>query len=312
MKKFITLFLVSLLLFTLMASPFGMQASAEEAESDQNWNFVKKVLRDSIDDTTYKELTNNDLYDESLSSYDLTDKPILTVISTIYWDAAAKGVDALIDATKDSGKYYIVLDETPFKIKEYSNENKTIVSMKNDFQPLPIFVKYIKETPTSTEKGGNLKEILCFDGASSDFQGLIIYCIYENSYVVNKYNIYSDNPKTFEGEEFEKYAGEYHEYLITHAYDENGNRLYGGSISFNEYVENPDKYTIDSKQNGEVNYSIIAPTPDILDKALDKEVEASPLKTIILTCVFIPLAVLLVASVTFIIYRRSKRKNITK
>lgn len=190
---------------------------------------LEKNHQDILFDTKY--------YDESLSQYDLSQKNIVVTYNFAYWEFFE---DSLSDIVKyaDAEKTidYWILDSSPYRISKFQSNDKINIRLKATPTTCPTYLNDIIRALSVSSADKSPKNIICFDGSASH-QGIVIYYVYENATEVVVYEDIASEALRLPLDKFQAYAEEYYSYITSDEvnYDEDGNPLYGGNVSFKEF-----------------------------------------------------------------------------
>ena len=189
------------------------------------------------------EIFNNELYQGSMKEENLTDKTLVKLYYVPVWDFAGYEPADIEAKFKELGGMtsYIVLDDEPYiALIEKSKDGKVTIDKKEYSKSKTyvddILTSAVFNTSIATNNTG-FTDVICFD-FDDGIMGTVVYYINGDDTVVMCYNDHYSEGVAYTLTDFQKYGTAYHNYISSYEYnyDENGNPLYGQSLSFNTYV----------------------------------------------------------------------------
>lgn len=244
MKKVLTIVMALL----LSVSPLCLRCYAEPAEDDDEPAtllelLIEKPYADGLITAVDLELLPED--------YSIEGKPVLTVFNTISWRYAAypQLEEGIALACEKAALRYVVWDDTLMLIRKSSVQKQYIVCTYDTvFDTVHTYVKDIASGSVEQYFLGNkhtIENIICFDGANNH-QAIIVYYITDGGTFVRYYEDMTADAIEYTFEEFQPYAAAYYALITSYEYNynEKGQALYGGGVSFSEFMANPEKYQV--------------------------------------------------------------------
>ena len=131
--------------------------------------------------------------------------------------------------------------------------DSTEIGVSASYNQAPRYIKDIqnlKSTETIDEQTHEIKGIYCFDGSSS-YMGTLIYLQTNKGTYVKYYEYPDSEPLLFPENKFIEYGTAYYQYLISYEnnYNEFGESLFGGALTFASFIDDYLNNSKAEKQN---------------------------------------------------------------
>lgn len=225
--------------------------------------FADNEIRDgeSIMDTKIISIINGQLSDEEISALKTTGIPELalneqsgskTSVLRIYNEVFSPNVGEPLETRlaedaneKASFTDYVKLNAAPYVIRMMHDDVKTTASIDKEryASVIPTYISDITALSESfvTDENCAIEGIYCFDGDTSH-QGIAVYLKTDKGVFVRYYETSTSEAILFTEEEFRLKGRAYYDYITSYGYNynENGEALGGGSISFLTFIQNAD------------------------------------------------------------------------
>ncbi|MBE6661531.1 MAG: hypothetical protein E7605_09050 [Ruminococcaceae bacterium] len=251
MRRGILLFL---LVVIVLLFPINVYASNYEEE----WGFkdenIVTVLNSQMDTKEYAKINDKSSYNDSLNNFSLNDRPAIKIYNELYWEYAGSSITDIVSHAELVSHIfdYEVFDDENIRLRSFERNGNVSIGISS-VPPSLNYVNDIKETystPKILNQRCTINQIFCFDGFTSHMGAAVYYCTDRGIYV--KYYADEYTPGVwFSEQDYQKYAVDYYNYLISpeNNYDENGNALGGGQMPFLTYIDsiNNKKYVEDDK-----------------------------------------------------------------
>ena len=248
MKKFlIFIFSLIILIAIFTVSSYASEQKQVQALDEE----LASTLKSQISSDDYALLGNRELYDDSLSSFNLSDQPIIKIYRTyIYWELCDLELNDIIEyAEAHSHTEYVVFGEQDIRIGVFEKDNNITLYKSSENAGSVNYVADIKKAKSNMSiLGKDLKvnNIYCFDAFSSH-SGALVYYHTDKGVFAKYYEDQLSQGKWFTEEDFIKYGKSYYEYITSYEYNHNEKgELLGGGISFLSFVN--DVYPNQSKK----------------------------------------------------------------
>lgn len=247
MKKVLTIVMALL----LSVSPLCLRCYAEPTVDDAEPATLLELLTEKPYADGLFPAFDPKLLPEEFANYSMEDKPVLAVFNSLSWGYAAypQLEEGIVAACEETALWYVVWDDIlMFITKSPIRNSYRVRTYDTVFDTVPTYVKDIASGSVEQYFLGNkhtIENIICFDGASSR-QAIMVYYITDGGTFVRYYENLSANAIEYTFEEFQPYAAAYHALITSYEYnyDEKGQALYGGGVSFSEFMANPEKYQV--------------------------------------------------------------------
>ena len=237
MKKILTLFFVLIISISMCITSYAVDN--QQADNDD----LEIILNEQLDEADYQKLSNKNNYDSSIIDVTLEGKPIIKVYNQIYWNVSDLPLnDIVAHANLSKTIDYIVFDNSPVRLRMLyeSNTKVKIGSSPNGVMSMPVNdIQMLSKDMTILDTTCAVTNIIYFDGFSSHM-GASVYYITTNGNFVKYYRTEYSEGVWFTENDYRNFAAQYYDYLISpeNNYDENGEPIGGGTLSFLDFVSN--------------------------------------------------------------------------
>lgn len=290
MKRIMTSVIIILIVTSCCLNIFAAQ------ESD-NYDDLEYLFDNQLTDSEISDLLNENYYNSNISKSDISGYPIMKLREWVFWNISNKPFEEFLSSVRDIEKKYfssyVIFGEEIIKVRKVVSDDG---SVKIGRAPLvtgnaakeidaPFYINELSQGKTKIVYDGeiySIEEIYCFDGTTSQ-DGIVEYLVTNDGIFVEFFgDIYSEGI-VFTEKDFRNLAKKYYSYTTSYNYNynEHGEPLYGGRISFLDFVE----------------------------KRPDREV--TPTNNILIICIVCGVAVVIVSTLTIVLSYRKKKVNHT-
>lgn len=237
MKKMTVVLLIVVLLCCMLLIP----AHADDEDNTPLRDVLINKNTEMVDD-----FMDPDLFQESMEGVVWEDQPILFVFTRPLYHCTEMTLDEILqDSFQNWSSQIVILHDDPIGISRYKSKTKIGAF---DF-PVYRYLQDILDGKAIQEFLGEKCHInnVFFFGIHTDNNEHDVLYVTDKGLYVRCYANGSAEPIEYDWDSYCVIARAYHDYISSYEYnfDENGNIIAGGNLSFLEFAENPTKYVPD-------------------------------------------------------------------
>lgn len=236
MKRILTLLLVLIISISMCITSYA--ADNQQADNDD----LEIILSEQLDEADYQKLSNKNNYDSSIIDITLEGEPIIKVYNEIFWNVSDLPVNDIVELADLSKTIdYIVFEKSPVRLRMYDlDADYTIGLSPNSTSTKPVSdIQKFSNNMTILDTTCTVINIYYFDGFSSHM-GASVYYLTTNGNFVKYYKDELSEGVWFTEDDYRRFATQYYDYLTSpeNNYDENGEPIGGGTLSFLDFITN--------------------------------------------------------------------------
>lgn len=239
--------LISFVMVALLCVNAFADNETQDKEFIMDTNIIS-IINGQLSDTEISALKASGIPELAADEQFRSESPVLKIFNELFSPQVGEPLETRLaeaEAMNSKASYtnYIILNATPYMIRMMHNDTDKNVSIDRECyaSAIPTYISDIMALSKIfvTEKNCVLEGIYCFD-ADTSHQGIAVYLKTDIGVYVRYYENSTSEAILFTEDEFRFKAGAYYNYLTSYEnnYNENGEALGGGSISFLSFIQN--------------------------------------------------------------------------
>ena len=258
----LTMILISIVLVALLC----VNAFAENEIQDKKWNMdtrVVSLINGQLSNAELSVLKASGIPELVADGQFRSEYPVLKIYHELFTPKVGEPLETrLVEAeasyTQVNYTEYVQLNTKPYRIRVMNqNSNPSVFIDRECYSStIPTYIADMMELSETfiTEDTCVLEGIYCFD-AENSHQGIAVYLKTDKGVYVRYYENSLSEAILFTEADFRTWAGAYYQYLISdeNNYNENGEAVGGGNMSFLSFMQNEAGIENDRVEDDPVN-----------------------------------------------------------
>lgn len=244
-KQSITI-LISFIMVTFLCINTFADTETKSKEFIMDTNIIS-IINSQLTDAELSELKASGIPELAADEQFRFKSPVLKIFNELFTPKVGEPLEmrlAEAEAINSKASYtnYVILNATPYMLRRMNNDTDQNVFIDKECyaSAIPTYISDIMALSKNffVEKDCMLEGIYCFD-ADTSHQGIAVYLKTDKGVYVKYYENSTSKAILFTEDEFRFKAGVYYNYLTSYEnnYNENGEALGDGSISFLSFIQ---------------------------------------------------------------------------